>query len=104
MIGSLKLFSFWQFFLFSFIHRICLEYSPSDESDGYDIGEFDKLGSESGSAGTFITGFGGLLHGVGFPLVIRNLDKLAGLCFRYYANMLFSLEGKIMVSRSQTLL
>ena len=35
---------------------IFLEYSPSDESDGYDKGESDKLGSESRSAGTLDTG------------------------------------------------
>ena len=47
---------------------IFLEYSPSDESDGYDKGEYDKLGSGSGSASTFSAGFCGLLRGVGFTL------------------------------------
>ena len=75
----------------------------ADESDDCDEEEYDKLGSESRSAGTFSAGFGGLLRGVGFPLGVTNLDKLAGLWFRYYANMGFSLEGKLMVSRSQTL-
>ena len=76
---------------------------PSDESDEYEKEESDKLGSESGSAGTFGVGFGGLLRGVGFPLVVTNLDKLAVFFFRYYANMVFSLEDKLMVLISHIL-
>ena len=39
-----------------------------DESEEYDEEEYDKPGSESGSAGTLGTVLGGLLHGVGLPL------------------------------------
>ena len=50
----------------------------SDELDDFDEEESDKLGSESGSSGTFVTrvgGFlrdvgGGLLPGIGLPLVV----------------------------------
>ena len=40
----------------------------SDESYESNYKEFDKFGSESGSAGTFGTGLGGFLSGVGFVL------------------------------------
>ena len=40
----------------------------SDDSDEPDEEESEKLGSESGSAGTFGTRFGGLLHGIGLTL------------------------------------
>ena len=40
----------------------------SDESNDSDEEEYKKPGSESGSAGTYGTGLGVLLHGVGFPL------------------------------------
>ena len=40
----------------------------SDESDDSDKEEYDKLGSESGSACTHSTGLGGLLCGLGINL------------------------------------
>ena len=89
--------------LFFFVNHLCLEYSPSGESDESDKEESDKLGSESGSVGTFGAGFDGLLRIVGFPLGVKNLDKLSGLCFRYYASLGFSLEGKLIVSIYHTL-
>ena len=39
-----------------------------DESDKSGEEEYDGIGSESGSASTFSTGLGGLLHGVGLTL------------------------------------
>ena len=45
-----------------------------DESDDSEIGESDKLGSESRSAGTFGNGLGGLLCGKVFPLGVTIYD------------------------------
>ena len=45
-----------------------LEYLDSDESNESDKEESNKLGSESGSIGTYGTGLGGLLGGVEFPV------------------------------------
>ena len=42
----------------------------SDESDESDEGECDKLVSEYMSAGTFVTGLGGLFFGEVFTLVV----------------------------------
>ena len=67
LIGSLKRFLIWSFFLLLFVHCLHLEYPSYDESYESDEEEYDKLGSESGSAGTFDTVFGGLLRGVGLP-------------------------------------
>ena len=48
----------------------------SDESDESDKEKYDRLGYESGSYGTFITGFGRLLRGVGLYLgVFISADK-----------------------------
>ena len=50
-----------------------------DESDYSDEEEYDRLGSESGSAGTFGTGLGGLPRGLGFPLgVTLSADESCG--------------------------
>ena len=68
LIVSLKLFLPWRFFLFFFVHRLCLKLSSSDDSDEFAEGKSDKLGSESGSSVTFGTRLGGLLHGVGLTL------------------------------------
>ena len=56
------------FILFFFIHSLRLEYLSSDESDESDKEESYELGYESGSAGKFDTGLGGLLNGLGLPL------------------------------------
>ena len=58
---------FYSGIYFILSYRFCLEYLSSDESDESDEGESKNLGSESGSAGTFGTGLGGLMHGVGLP-------------------------------------
>ena len=42
-------------------------YDDSDESDEE---ESEKFGSESRSDGTFITGLGGMLSGLGLPLSV----------------------------------
>ena len=52
------------------MHCLCLEYLLDDESDESDKEAFDKLVYESGSAGMFGIGLGGLLIGVGLPLGI----------------------------------
>ena len=55
------------------------DHSSSDESDDYDREESGELGSESRSAGTFITVLGGLLNGLGFPIgVIFYVDESYG--------------------------
>ena len=54
--------------LLFFVCRLCLEYLSSDKSDEYKEEEYEKLGSESGSAGTFGTRLGGSLSGIGLPL------------------------------------
>ena len=46
----------------------------SDESDDSDEDEFDKLGSEYGSNGTYSTGLGGLLCSLGFLLGVNLSD------------------------------
>ena len=46
----------------------------SDESDDSDEQEPEKLGSESGPAGTFDNGWGGLSRGLGFPLGFTIYD------------------------------
>ena len=45
-----------------------------DESDDSEIGESDKLGSESRSAGKFSTRLGGLSRDLGFPLGVTIYD------------------------------
>ena len=62
-----------------FARPFILEYSFSDESDDYDEEESDKLGPESGPAGTLVTGLGGLLYGLGFNLgVTLSADESYG--------------------------
>ena len=56
------------FFYFIFVRHIHLEYSSSNDSGEFDKEEYDKLGHKSGSAGTFGTGLGGLLHGIGLTV------------------------------------
>ena len=46
----------------------------SDESDEYEEGESDELGSESGSDGTFGTGLGVFLRGVWLSLGVTLSD------------------------------
>ena len=65
--GLLKYFLIWSFFVLFFVHCLHLEYPSSDESYESDEEEYDKLGSEYGSSGTFDTVFGELLRGVGLP-------------------------------------
>ena len=56
-------------FLFILFERLLLlEYLSPYESDESDKYESDKLGSESGSAGSSGTGLDGLLRGVRLPL------------------------------------
>ena len=47
---------------------IRLEYLESDQSDEPEKEESKELGSESGSFGTCITGLGGFLRGIEFPV------------------------------------
>ena len=70
MIGSLKRVLLWRLFLSFFERRLCLYYSSYDESDGSEEEKSGKLGSESGSDGTFSDGFGGLFRGGGFFLSV----------------------------------
>ena len=56
------------FLFIIFVYPIHLEYLLSDESDESDKLEYDELVSKYGSAGTFGTGLGGLLRGVGLSL------------------------------------
>ena len=68
LVGLWKRNLLWSLFLLFFIHCVHLEYSSSGGKDESYKEYSDKLGSESGSAGTFGTGLGGLLRVVGFPL------------------------------------
>ena len=69
-----NLFLLRHFFLFLFVHHICLEHSSSDKSDESDEEDYDELGSESGSSGTFGTILGALLRGVEFSLGVTLSD------------------------------
>ena len=87
-----------EFLLLFFVHRIFLEYSFLDESDGYNEGESDKLGSEYGSPGMFGTGLGGLLLIVGFPLgVTLSSDEtfygVRGSLGPFFSSVTFCVSG-----------
>ena len=56
------------------VHRPRLEYPESDELDGFDGEESDKLGSESGSIGPYVTSLAGLLHGVEYSVGVMLLE------------------------------
>ena len=73
-IGSPKRVLLWCLFC-PFLHVIFVYSTRSLMIHTYDFDEeeYDKLRSESGSAGTFGTGLGGLLHGLGFPLGVMFL-------------------------------
>ena len=58
----------------------------SGELDDLKKEEYDEPGSESGSAGTFVTILGGLLHGVGLTLGIT-----------FYADEFFNGDGGSLV-------
>ena len=76
-IGSLKFILLWCFYLSFFIRCLPLEYLSYDQSDETDKEESDKLGCESGSAGTFVTVLGGLLHGVVLPSGVNIYDDIS---------------------------
>ena len=79
LVGLLKHVLLWRLFLSFFAHHLCLEYSSSDDSDESNKEEFDELGYESRSTGTFSTGLSGLLCGEGFPLgVTFHADESCG--------------------------
>ena len=56
-----------EFLFIIFVHCLHLEYPSYDESYESNEEEYDKLGSESGTGGTFGIVFGGLLRGVVLP-------------------------------------
>ena len=65
LMGSLKRLLLRHFFFF-FVSCIHVEYLSSDESDEYGKKEYEEVGFESGSAGTFSTRLGDLLRGIIF--------------------------------------
>ena len=80
LVGSLKHFLLQRFFLLFLVRSYCLGYPSSDDSDESDEEESNKLGSESGSDGTFGAELRGFLCGVGLPLCVTLAGDDGGSC------------------------